>query len=138
MSGAEALIAVSVAGNVVQFVDFASRLCSRMREYSSGPGMPSKLAAQADRLSDLVNVLESLSNGSGQQPLTGAVLVRCRSQAQELSELLDGLKGDGRGRLRNARKAIASLNRSDQIVELQGVLDSLVNTLSLQLQVDTR
>ena len=39
---------------------------------------------------------------------------------------------------KNARMAFKSLNRSDLVEELQGVLDSLVGTLSLQLQADTR
>ncbi len=138
MSGAEAFIAVGVASNFIQLIDFTAKLCIRIREYSTGLGTPKKLAAQADRLSDLLAVLKSLEQSSGQSPLDEQVLSRCQAQAQELSDLLEALKGDSGSRLKNARKAFKSLNKSDQIEELQGVLDSLVNTLSLQLQADTR
>jgi len=138
MSGAEAFVAIGIVSNFVQLIDFTATLCSRIREYSSGAGTPRKLAAQADRLSDLLAVLKSLEQSSGQSPLDEQVLSRCQAHAQELSDLLESLKGDGQSRLKNARKACKSLNSSDQIEELQSVLDSLVNRLSLQLQADTR
>ena len=138
MSGAEALVAVGVASSFLQLIQFTVSLCSRIKEYASGVGLPKKLAAQADRLSDLLDVLQSLAASSGQDKLDRKVLTRCLAQAQRLSNLLDGLKGQGQDHLKNVRKAFRSLNRSDQIEELQGVLDSLVNTLSLQLQANTR
>lgn len=140
MSGAEAIVAFGIATNVVQFIDFTVKLCSRIRAYASGSGLPKKLAAQADRLSDLTNVLETLSKSSNQEVLSGQSLARCQTQAQALSDFLDDLKSDGQKQnwAKNAGKAFKSLKRSDQIEELQGVLDSLVGTLSLQLQADTR
>ena len=139
MSGAEALVAFGIAANVVQFIDFTVKLCDRIREYASGSGLPKKLATQADRLSELLVIFESLNESSNQGVLSGQILARCQTQAQELSDFLDDLKSDGqRSWAKNARKAFKSLNRSDQMEELQGVLDSLVRTLSLQLQADTR
>lgn len=138
MSGAEAFVAIGIASNFVQLIDFTATLCGRIREYSHASGTPKKLAAQADRLSDLLAILKSLEQSSGQSPLDEQVLSRCQAQAQELSELLDSLKGSGNSRLKNARKAFKSLNHSGQLEELQSVLDSLVNTLSLQLQANTR
>ena len=138
MSGAEALVAVGIAGNFVQLIQFTTSLCSRIKEYAEGLGLPKKLAAQADRLSDLLAILDSLATSSGHDPLGGSVLTRCLAQAQSLSDLLDGLKGQSQGHLKNARKALKSLNRSDQIDEFQNVLDSLVSTLSLQLQAESR
>ncbi|KAL9133933.1 MAG: hypothetical protein Q9175_004894, partial [Cornicularia normoerica] len=77
------------------------------------------------------------SNG---RVLSGQILARCRTQMQELSDFLDDLKSDGQRQswAKNARRPFGSLNRSDQNEELQGVLDSLVGTLSLQMHVDTR
>ena len=140
MSGAEAIVAFSIASNVIQFIEFTAKLCSRIREYASGSSLPKKLALQADRLSDLLGILESLNKCSSEAVLNGQTLARCQTQAQELSEFLEDLKNDGQGQswTKNARRAFKSLNRSDQIEELQGVLDSLVGTLSLQLQADTR
>ena len=138
MSGAEALVAIGVASNFIQLIDFTATLCSRIREYSIGSGTPKKLIAQADRLSDLLAVLKSLEQLSSQTPLNEQVLARCLTQAHDLSDLLETLKGNTGSRLGNARKAFKSLNKSEQIEELQQVLDGLVNTLSLQLQADAR
>ena len=138
MSGAEALVAVGIASNFVQLIHFTVSLCSRIKEYAAGVGLPKKLAAQAERLSDLLAVLHSLASSLGHDPLGDLILTRCLAQAQSLSDLLDGLKGQSQGHLKNARKALKSLNRSDQVEEFQDVLDSLVNTLSLQLQAESR
>ena len=140
MSGAEAIVAFGIATNVIQFVDFTARLCGRIREYASGSGLPKQLATQADRLSDLLDILESLNKSSNQETLSGPTLARCQTQAQELSEFLDDLKSDGQRQswAKHAKRAFKSLNRSDQVEELQGILDSLVGTLSLQLQAESR
>lgn len=61
MSGAEAIVAFGIATNVIQFIDFTARRCGRIREYASGYGLPKKIAAQADRLSDILEILESLN-----------------------------------------------------------------------------
>ena len=138
MSGAEALIAIGIASNFVQLIQFTASLCSRIKEYAAGVGLPKKLAAQADRLSDLLAVLHSLATSSGHDPLGQSVLTRCLVQARLLSDLLDGLEGPSKGHLKNASKAFKSLNQSNQIGEFQHVLDSLVDTLSLQLQAEAR
>lgn len=140
MSGAEAIVAFGIATNVIQFVEFTAKLCSRIREYASGSGLPKKLATQADRLADLLQILKSLDNSSNQGVLGDQTLARCQIQAQELSDFLDDLKSHGQRQswAKNAKRAFKSLNRSDQIEELQGVLDSLVANLNLQLQADTR
>ena len=137
-AGAEALVAVGIASNFVQLIHFTASLCSRIKEYAAGVGLPKKLAAQADRLSDLLAVLHSLATSLGHDPLSNSVLTRCLAQARLLSDLLDGLEGPSQGHLKNARKALKSLNQSDQIEKFQNVLDSLVNTLSLQLQAEAR
>ena len=141
MSGAEFLVAIGIAGNVLQFVDFAGKLCGRVREYSSASGIPKKLAAQADRLSNLLEILKTLSMSSEQEALEERFLSRCQTQAQELSILLDSLKSNRLERDRwwkNVSKAIKSLGRAEKIEEMQNVLDSLVNSLSLELQAKTR
>lgn len=138
MSGAEAFVAIGIASNIVQLLEFTTSLVRRIQEYSSGVGTPKKIATQADRLSDLLGILKTIEKFSGRSPLDEKVLLRCQAQAQELSELLEALKGDGGNRFKNAKKAFKSLSKSDQIEGFQAVLDSLVNTLSLQLQADTR
>lgn len=95
MSGAEAFVAIGIASNFVQLLDFTTSLAGRIQEYSSGVGTPKKITTQADRLSDLLRVLNAIEQSSGPSPLDKKVLSRCQAQAQELSELLEALKGDG-------------------------------------------
>ena len=45
MSGVEGIVALGIAGNVVQFVDFGLKLCIRVKEYSAVAGAPKKLAS---------------------------------------------------------------------------------------------
>lgn len=141
MSGAEGLVLLGVAANVLQFVEFTAELCSRIRDYSNGPGMPRKLAALADQLSNLLAILQSRATVPDPDPLEDQVVRRCLEQAEELSLLLESLKGSKNGQDRwwkNARKALISLSRTEKIEELQSTLNSLVNTLSLHLLIKTR
>ena len=135
MSGAEALAAIGLASNALQFVDFAARLCARISEYSSTAAGPRTLAMQVDRLDSLIGVLDGLAKRGG-QPLKAQILLRCQEQAEELECLLDDLKGEGRSRLVRAKKAWRSLRHEEKLQELQKVLDSLVNVLSLQLHAE--
>lgn len=141
MSGAEALLALGVAANILQFVDFTGELCTRIREYSKGPGIPKKLARQADQLDHLLAILKPLCESSDKDSLERQIVAACQSQAEELYYLLESLQGSKKGQDRwwkNAKKALKSLSRAEKLKELQTTLDSLVSTLSLQLQVDTR
>lgn len=141
MSGAESLVALGLAANVLQFIEFTVELCGRIRDYSTASGMPRKLAVEADRLSDLLIVLRSLSKSSRNDTLEQSVITRCQAQAEDLALLLDSLKGSPKGQDRlwsNAKKALRSLSRTQKIEELQHVLDILLSTLSIHLQAQTR
>lgn len=140
MSGAEALVALGLAANVLQFVEFTAELCERIRDYSTGPGMPRKLAAQADRLSDLLILLKALSQSSKDR-FEQSVLARCQAQAEDMSLLLHSLKGSKKGQDRwwtNAKKALRSLSQAEKIQEVQNVMDSLLSILSIHLQAQAR
>ena len=141
MSGAEAIVAFGLAANVLQFVEFSAELCGRIRDYATGPGMPRKLATQADRLSDLLVLLRLMSNSSRGQGLEQSVIARCQAQAEDLLLLLDSLKGSPKGQDRwwsSAKKALRSLSRAEKIAELQSTMDSLLSTLGIHLQAHTR
>ncbi|KAL8795964.1 MAG: hypothetical protein Q9195_001539 [Heterodermia aff. obscurata] len=139
MSGAESLAALGLASNILQFIEFTVDLYGRIRDYSTGPGMPRKLAVQADRLSDLLTLLRSLSESSRNDALEQSVVARCQAQAEDLELLLDSLKGSPKGQDRwwsNAKKALRSLSQTQKIEELQHVLDILLSTLSFHLQAE--
>ena len=88
MSGAEAIVALGIAGNVVQFIDFRTKLCSRVREYSAAAGAPTKLRNDVNCISDLLETLKDLSE-TQKEALEQRMISRCISKVQELSALLD-------------------------------------------------
>ena len=137
MSGLEAVVAVSLASNVLQFVDFTTRLCIRIREYSSTLSLPRRLSAHADRLLDLLQVLDGLAKTQN-LPLGGQILTQCQKHAEDLSGLLESLKDDGKSRFSRVKKAWKSLGKDERLQEIQTILDSLVNILALQLHVETK
>lgn len=67
MLGAEAVAAVELVSNVVQFVDSTVDLCSLMRTYSSALRIPNRLVVEQansfsnpPRLSDLLDLTSAL------------------------------------------------------------------------------
>jgi len=136
MSGVEGLVAVGLAGNVVQFIDFGLKLCDRFREYSASAGAPRKLAAQADCISDLLEVLKGLSE-TQKGALEQRLISRCSSAAQELSALLDSFISKDRANnpmWRNTANAWRSLRTETRVSEFQKSLDNLLKPLNLNLQ----
>ena len=117
MSGAEVLAAVGLASNVLQFVDFATKLCAQIKEYaSSASGLPKELSQQASQISALLALLKGLSQKPNGPKLEKDVLRQCQIQAQELSDLLESLQGGrGQSRLGTAVVAFKSLKREEQI-----------------------
>ena len=139
MSGAEAIVALSIASNVVQFIDFGMKLCSRIKEYSAAAGAPNKLAAQVDSISDLLEILKDLSV-TQKEALEQRVITRCVIKARELSALLDTFIDRDQARYStwsNAANAWKSLRAERKVTELQKALESLLKPLTLKLQVET-
>ena len=155
MSGTEALALVGLAGNVAQFIDFGTRLCARIREYSSAAGgAPKKIESLAQRLSLVLRTFEGLSeSGLMTVDLEQTTIQTCIARARELNSLLDKFKidspavasGDGDlkwidrriGGIEKARKAFSSLRSEKKVEEFQNTLDSLLSLISLQLHVRT-
>ena len=155
MSGAEGLVAVGLAGNVLQFIEFGTKLCARIREYSSAAGgTPKKIESLAQRLSLVLRTLEGLSeSGLMTVDLEQTAVQSCIARARELNSLLDKFKidspavaNDDRGLKRVDRrigsiektwKAFNSLRGEKKVEEFQNALDSLLSLISLQLHVRT-
>ncbi|KAL9579363.1 MAG: hypothetical protein Q9212_005152 [Teloschistes hypoglaucus] len=140
MSGAEALAAVGLASNILQFIDFTTQLCVRIQEYSSAAsGLPKALAQQAAHLSHLLGLFRELQEQSGEQQHQDGILEPCRVQAQELADIFESLRTDSsQSRWKHAKAAFKSMKRTEKIDKLQSTLDRLVRTLSLQLQIEAK
>src|SRR5436190_20991122 len=94
MTGVEAVVALGLASNVVQFIDFCSKLCSRIREYSlNATGAPKKITTLCTRLDLVLKTLTAL-NDTGRTTIEheAECLKSCISEAREFNDLLDGFR----------------------------------------------
>ena len=129
----EPLAAISLAGNVIQFVDFATNIVSRGNElYFSSHGALSKnmeIEDVAKRLIDInqrlltspLRVTEFSSTNGGRPRYEPLVLIveSCNEVAKELLETLDKLKVRGNHRRwRSVQQAIRSVWNQDRIDRL--------------------
>ena len=148
----EAIVALGVASNVVQFVDFASKLAAQIAEYSdAADGAPKRLQDLDARLTIVIRTVNSLSAERILVLDQEKTISLCIHQVKELRALLDKAKLKQRsssvassswGRRQRDRieitlKALKSTRAQEKIEELQKSLDRLLNLLNLQLNVNT-
>lgn len=148
----EALVAVSVASNVVQFVDFASKLVAQISEYAAAAdGAPERLRELEARLGLVIQTLKGLPTECLASIDQEQTVILCLNQVKELKALLEKLKlnphpGRGTGtswanrqrdRMETTWKALKSLRGQEKVEELQKSLDRLLALLNLQIQVKT-
>ena len=137
MSGLEPLVAIGLASNILQFFDFTTQLCARIKEIcNSSSGLPKELEKQANQLSGLSSVLKDLAQHPEGLTLAHGVLEQCRSDAQELELLLKRFEGGwGRGLLKNAKLAYHSLRPKPEIEKVRGAfLLTLLRPMRLEQQ----
>src|SRR5436853_7731303 len=94
MAGVEGIVAVGLASNVLQFIEFGTKLCSRIKEYgSSAIGAPKKITNLADRLDLVLKTLNAL-NDTGRTIIDheAKTIQSCISEAQDFAALLDNFK----------------------------------------------
>ena len=128
----ESLAALSLAGNIVQFVDFGCRLFSKSRElYRSSDGV----LAENVELENIANSLTALSKGltpgsSQTQPESidyknlRSLAKDCKSIATELLQALHELKvKDPQKKLQCFRTALKRIWRSEEIENIAKRLD---------------
>ncbi|KAK3169682.1 hypothetical protein OEA41_009066 [Lepraria neglecta] len=90
MSVIEPPIALGLASNVVQFFDFGSKLCARIKEFSSTAGKaPGEIGELADRLSLTLSTLETLDQeGFKAVESNQKTLEACTNHVEELHNML--------------------------------------------------
>ena len=124
MSGAEA---ASLAANVVTFIDFGSKLISRLKRlYNSNDGMLAehrdleRTTIQLRRLNDDLK-LDAVSNGDDG---FCQLYHDCSKTAEELLSVLDKLKVEGtRTKFKTFRKALESFWKKEAIQDLEQRLE---------------
>ena len=146
LSGMAGLDAVGLAASVLQFIDFGTKLCARIREYSAVGGAPKKIESLGLRLSLVLRTLEGLSESELMTADLEQTIQPCITRAKELNSLLDKFKLDSPdvavddkriGGIEKAWKAVNSLRGEKKVEEFQSTLDSLLSLVNLQLHVRT-
>ena len=137
------LSALSLASNVVQFIDFGNRLISEIQEIrQSASGLAKEnidflFTAEAfRRKSDILFANPTDGIGSSSLPLSRSALqefaVPCRQVSDELIAILEGLKVmEPRKRQQSFRQALRSITKRRKIKELvakMGILRKLVDS----------
>lgn len=142
----EALSAIGLAGNIVQFVHFTWELISKSQEiYHSTSGLSAEhleLKVVSQSLQRLATQLEVYH---GQKSSLGILAKQCKDVANELLSAIQKLQGDDpRGHPEKSKKwksfrhALKCVWKMDHIVKLQSRLERLRNEIMLQLVSETR
>jgi hypothetical protein len=138
---AEAIAALALAGNVLQFIDFGSRFISHAwKVYKTGVDGADAVPNLQLLTTDLQNVLTSLQRRQeGDSPGMGRLCEECSRVARRLLESLNLLNLPDKMRKRDAVKAAfkATWNR-DEIKAFQQELDGFRQQLTLHLLLSLR
>jgi hypothetical protein len=139
------LSAFSVAGSVVQFVDYGTKLTSYIVElYNSTSGIAVDNAEILSLTHHFKQLAEGLSNiapkGEGEANVVvdrasfQSLLLLCKSTATELIAVLDDLKVDKSNKLWSSiRQGFRSSRKKDDIVKLVNRIESLRGPLNSYL-----
>jgi hypothetical protein len=147
----EALAAVGLASNIINFIDSGAKLCSLIKEYSSTSGAPEELISISKRLELVLSISKGLDE-SGRACLEHEKLALkiCTDKAEELRALLESLKiedsnaATGKNRRRwlcgrrasvdKGWKAFQTLRRMDKLEKFQISLGQILDLIMMQQQ----
>ena len=147
----EAVAALSLAANVVQFVDFGSRFLSLARNiYHSTQenDLLYDLNQFGSELTTLQSVVRSLDTGGSNESSMNRLAVECHEFATRMEEALEPLKPlkivetqkqrDANKTVKAFKMALRAIWKEDEIMSLQQKLDGLRSRLTLALLVVIR
>jgi hypothetical protein len=143
----ESLTTLGLAANIVQFVDYSTRLLAEASEvYHSATGLSKEyveLRDVADNLKDLVERLVAPTNPgptSSAQAEISKIALSAKTVAKDLISTIETLKvndGSKKG-WRSFRQALSTLWNKEKIVGLQKRLDAFRDQLSIQILAHVR
>jgi len=138
----EALAAIGLIGNVVQFVDFSSKLVSgSIQLYRSAEGALEENIDTETVAKDLVLLngrLKDSAASTSDGPLKN-LCESCQAVAAELLQALAKAKVQGqRTKWKSIKKALQSVWNKEHIAQLDGRLARIREELNLQLTVSLR
>lgn len=141
---AEALAVISIVSNIIQLVDFSSKLLRRLDEFRSSLGeVPKSFQHFSAELPVLTATLQQIreANEAGlvrdeaEKPLNSAI-EGCKEQIRLLDSLLAKiLPTVTDSRLRRGTKAVLSLNQEAKVESITKILHSYIRTLTFYYTV---
>jgi hypothetical protein len=135
------ITAVSLAGTVIQFVDFTSKLVSKSTElYRSGRGVLAENADIETTTADLTKLNGRLKQTTavGDSDLQ-ALCQACGDVAEQLLAALAKVKVNGKGqKWQSLRKALRSIWSKEEIGQLEQRLASFRGELHLRITIGMR
>ena len=134
------LTALSVAGTVVQFVDFGMKLISTTAElYRSAEGALAVNKELEMAITDLSSVGKKLSHQGSLGPDIEEICTKTAALASELLQKLEGLKVQGRNRVWTSfRQAVKTAWSREEIESLQRRMEMLRRMLDTNVLVSLR
>jgi hypothetical protein len=132
--------ALSVAGTVVQLVDFSIKIVSKSSElYRLGSDGPVENQSIDKATEDLTKLNNKLKDSSVSDPDLQELCKSCGCAADELLVALSKIKVDGKGRAwQSFRKAFRSIWSKEKIQELENRMARFRDELNLRLTAGLR
>jgi hypothetical protein len=139
----EPLVALSLIGNVVQFVDFSSKLLSKTVEgYRSADGAFIDNADLETATNDLVALNKRINSNGASRGATLEFMSLCSScndVAKELLAALEKLKiHGGKSKWKSFRKALRSVWSKEHVLAIERRLSSFRDEINLRIVVGLR
>lgn len=136
---AEALATIGLAGNILDFIEVASKVVSRLNEFNNdlkdSTNALKVIQTQLPLIVDGLRRIEDRANtgilDDGAKAALEPVILECRNQTQRLSGILDKvLPASAASKWERKKKAILSLMRDNVVKEISGALSSYLQTLT--------
>lgn len=137
----ESLAALSLAGTVVQFVEFATKVAKGSHEiFQSAQGLTIEHGQFRVLTKDLQGICDELQEPIPQDQLTSegerrlqSLAEECATECKRLQDVLNELKVKGGKRWEGFVAAVKAIGKEKAILEIQTKLEAFKSTIGLQL-----
>ena len=138
--------AIGLAGAILQFVEFAGKVVSRLNEFTvdlnqipkSFRHIKTELPLIVDALKRISAQVDSGELAESTQSALKPVIVECRRSTEQLDELLDKiLPATAASSWERRRKAVASLVKESKVEEISEALDKYIRILTFHQVIRT-
>ena len=136
---AEALAAVGLASAIVQFIEFGTKIVTRLSDFSAEvEDVPKTFRLIKVQLPLIFNTLQQIKDQADARQVNEetakalkAVIVECTTTVQQLDEILTKALPNGKdSSWQKYRKALSSLAQDKKIAQLQASIERYIPTLT--------